>query len=1242
MEPLDEPRIRKFAGNAGVTDTDAFIAAVEHGNLWHFAGRPLDLEWMAKYWHDHHKLGTLQQMLEASIAARLIDPKPDRRRRDTLSPQVARNALERIAAALHLSGKETVRLPSASLDSQATPNALSIQSVLPEWPAKDQLQLLGRPVFDPATLGRIRLHNDNEGSVRTYLTACWLHGRLADNCPLREIHDLLFADIYGRALIRPDMVEVGAWLSIWHPTIADKVIERDPYILLTRGDPGSLPVATRVRAIEASIALAGHHDPWHLFGDDLFRRLADPTFDPLIPEWWGRFAKSRHARHLLLRLIRLGRQQGGLDIARQVAFEDSVDDISQILAGMILVEMGTDEDKRRLADYILTDFEHLQRDIVLSAVEGLFPTFLPVEQFFSVIDVLGVTDGQNFKSIHPIGPDLAAALNTRDELIEFLAAVVDRIGPLTGNDDECKFTEAFAELAIAAAVRLLALCQSEVPPVVTQFVLRLHDHQAYRGVGPTEDQLNQAMVATTIRKQMSFWQAAEALREHPWFVDKPAPNVWQMQHLGWPGRLGPDDLDWLLTDMISRADPGDRLLALGAAHAISRESGDAALLARTGQAAAVDADLLAAHEQWQKPIEESPELKRSHARLEKSRRENQKRTAERDDSWIRFIDELRADPGQLDSLHPQTEDTVDRRLYNLWRLLNSRTSSRSRYSVSDVSAIEPIVGKEVAEKLRLGLIDFAHRRMPRIPSELPPDERNGTKGFDIMGLAGTSLAAAATPQWAMTLSDSDTERAARYAIVELNGFPDYMVSLANVKPDLVAPILNAEIDSQLNDGNPAAHGMLDRITYCEQPIAELVTPHLRTRLTTERDVPPAMLPKVADVLTKTAGPGDTEFGQDLRAMALCANSPEAAAIYLALLFAIDGDDAIDCLEILMQGHDGPARSALCAALLPRVVGGRFRQERPLPPTLSFKRLLALVRAAFEGIRREDDVDRPSGEVYSPGERDHAQDARNALFNRLAETPGEATHAALIEMACKNDIDIEPDWLRELARRRALADAALQPWRAKDVLQFETEFGKPPSTTADLQFLAVRRIEQIEHDLLNGRFSQGTTLQELSGENAVQRWIADRLESLQPQLYTLVREPHVADEKEPDITLHSRITGVALPIEIKVLEAMSVVEMEKALEEQLCGQYLRHDTARHGILLFVHQKSRSQGWQLAGHSQPVQLPAVLEHLRKRASSIRATSPTGPQPVVCCIDVSGVRPLKRKPARRKRSGKQPLAK
>ena len=92
--------------------------------------------------------------------------------------------------------------------------------------------------------------------------------------------------------------------------------------------------------------------------------------------------------------------------------------------------------------------------------------------------------------------------------------------------------------------------------------------------------------------------------------------------------------------------------------------------------------------------------------------------------------------------------------------------------------------------------------------------------------------------------------------------------------------------------------------------------------------------------------------------------------------------------------------------------------------------------------------------------------------------------------------------------------------------------------------------------------------------------------------------------------------------------------------QLCGQYLRHDSTRHGVLLFVYQNERRDGWELTPGEPKVPFDLVLAHLNEKARLIREASASGPQPIVATLDVSKVVPIKvqRDQARAKAAAKR----
>ena len=256
------------------------------------------------------------------------------------------------------------------------------------------------------------------------------------------------------------------------------------------------------------------------------------------------------------------------------------------------------------------------------------------------------------------------------------------------------------------------------------------------------------------------------------------------------------------------------------------------------------------------------------------------------------------------------------------------------------------------------------------------------------------------------------------------------------------------------------------------------------------------------------------------------------------------------------------QTLLVQGLLPAIVGDRWSRHRPLPE-LSFRSLERLVRLAYRFIRVEEDNRRGDGEVFCPDARDSAEGARSAAFNQFTNIPGLATFNALLKLAEVPAFPVSPRQLRALARERASKDAEAAPWPANEATAFEDRCQSLPQTPLDLQRCLLTRLTDLQHSLLHDDFAQGSTLRGLGGETAVQNWIADHLRRLQGRSYTIEREPHVVDEKEPDIRARAA-NDASVPIEVKVAESWTLQALEGALSEQLCGKYLRARNGRHGI------------------------------------------------------------------------------
>ncbi len=287
MAALDRGQVEAFARGKGVANVGAFFLELDKANLWDLARRPLDLDWLVGYWRTHGALGSLAEMLDLSLRQRLIEVDPQRARTDPIDADRAMAGLERIGAALVLERLQDIIVPDSGLDLVAGRPALNLVEILPDWSGEHLTRLINRAAFDPASAGFARLHNDNQGVVRSFLAARWLEGLTKANCPRTVVNGLLFATTYGVSLVLPSMRQTTAWLSLRDYEVAREVIARDPRLLMDAGDPASLPLSVREQVLKAVVAQVIDDEEFDIPDRDSLKRFALPDIAPCLREVWA-------------------------------------------------------------------------------------------------------------------------------------------------------------------------------------------------------------------------------------------------------------------------------------------------------------------------------------------------------------------------------------------------------------------------------------------------------------------------------------------------------------------------------------------------------------------------------------------------------------------------------------------------------------------------------------------------------------------------------------------------------------------------------------------------------------------------------------------------------------------------------------------------------------------------------------------------------------------------------------------
>ena len=809
MGPLDEERIKKFATSRGVKEAGEFLQELDDRGLSRLARRPIDLDWLVEYWRREGRLGSWEVMLRESLRERLKEPDQARTRNDSLGPESAMRGLELVGSALVLGRCGAIRLPGTGPNFGQAPRTVDLARVLCDWRPKQLQSVLTRAVFEAAASGYAKLCNDNEGEVRGYLTASWLHRlRKRRNCPWTRLKSLVFADTYGERVIRPSLRSTAAWLSLWDREVCAEVLRRDALSLMCLGDPGSLPLETRTRVLEivvqeilsgAAVGSPGRHP---------IKLMCRPDMAPAVRLRWvanERDSANPRVRELLLSMMWWGRLDACRDLVLGAACTFYNDRYSALFAGRALAAVGSKAEKRRYADHVLENLGKLNPEVICLALDELFPSTFTVTEFIRCLKHLFECSDEESTGhgLDHYGPKLAARINSRIDALQVLRALLEVCRPLTlGNEEPVEEVTRVCGTLEAAAIRLLELTTGEEAPsegVEAALIVEAHDRLQVRTPDSATSKILREFRRTRKRRLAAMWHALDYLRRtHP--IGEGIRGPTQLRNLAFDPCLATEDLPSLINEVASKVDPFDTRFGIHAAMELWDKSGRDQEILEEIRTVAISPEGDKAIDSWLTPLEKSAPEKKLEGRIADLRQERAEQTARENRSWIDFKERLRADPDQLREIPPPAEEGVDGRIYQLWWFLDRLGQNQSRRAIRDLSPLIPIFGEDVVDALQDALIShWRHWRPKRIPKPSSGD-RIIEHTNDVIGLVGVTQEAANNTRWASQLSSEEVTLAATYATVEINEFPFWLEDLARVHPILVGNVIWSHIQSDLQAG----------------------------------------------------------------------------------------------------------------------------------------------------------------------------------------------------------------------------------------------------------------------------------------------------------------------------------------------------------------------------------------------------------------------------------------------------------
>lgn len=1211
IQPLDRERVGRFARARGIAGADDFLAALDRAHAWEFARRPLDVVDLASFWSRYHRLGSLTEMLEFSVEQNLRES-TFRQKTDPLTPEQARAGAETLAAAAFFARRLTFRVPDGALIS----DALDARACLPANWTEEQVQaLLGRPLFDGASYGRIRFHHRR---TLEYLAAAWMTRRLASGCGSDELERLLFSTGTQR-ILRNSMAPLAAWLcagtGTWSDRLRDWVLEAEPSIHLRFGDPAALGTPFKRRLL-AALAERGRQRRWLWMESNpaAASRLANAELEPEIVAMIGDRALAEDLRSEMLQIVRYARLASGGNAALRViaSVDESVS--LRVYASAALRDLDDPDLRGQLAS-IARDLPVVPEDLCDILLETLFPE--AVEPAL-LATILSRTERSRRRTIG-IKHALAELLQSRLPATVAPQVLADLVRlaqtpPHLPNNKVVSLSRRFRWVrrslrpVLLATLRRPSLSAVEVEDAVTAlFLVETRDPDDFRPDDKTNE-LHAASLAHPAVRQGYFWRrfACDAARGKNM---EPA----HCQVFAFYGRsLQPsaDDFPWLVEDLRTRTAQCERTLLLDEAMRAWDWRG------RRRAELRVIRNAIAA----------APALRQQ---LYRARRESFLRPLKR--RWYQLhhwqlMFRAKCRKAWRHCLVPLWKA---RNRYNLWRRLHDleqgrvpgwvvemtrESSTRSNHWCSDDwTDSERLHGRSIVRAVREGSKRGWRHYTPPLPHE--EDSRTDTTNGAIAGLAGLLAAWNDRELDFATLTASDALLVTRYSLHELNGFPPWLTALATQRPEAVDEIFSACLDREWRqatgkDGEPQ---LLRKLSWLENPVPAVIAARIMELLKAGDPASFGALVSALEIVARQAEPPRATLAELARER-LAGNSPktEAFGIWFAVWLQVDAAGCLPVLEAQLATIDGrQIMEQVCS-----ILSARSPAVRPVlsdPSYLDPSVMVRWIPLVYQYIREADDIDRVGGDAYSPGDRDYAQEYRDALPRALVGSKRPGAAAALRELTANQTMMVRRDWILHLLDEHLRLDAELVPWTEKTVRLFEGTNETVPAGNADFYRLICRRLATFKHLVEGGDLTPRDEVRDGDKEEKLRRMLARHLSRMSAGHYTVVEETEIDRRERPDLRVEAPPLS-PIPIEVKWAET-PMHELLERLENQLIGQYLRDERNQFGIF-FMGRVGGQKTWRHEG--QELSFARVTELLAKRAEELVRNHPRAIGVTVVAVD------------------------
>lgn len=1191
LDDLARGQVDRFAEAKGVPDIAAFRKALDRAEAWSFTTRPLDLAETIEFWLANGRVGSRLELLRASIDKRLEERDQDRADANPISKERIRGGARLVAAASTLAKESAVRVP----DGQKNDRGLDIKQVLTDWDDTDCRTLLTRPIFDEGIYGTVRFHHR---SVREFLTAEWLHSLLVDEGSRARVENLFFRRQYGVEVVVPTMRPILPWLAILDQRILERVMRLAPEVLFEGGDPAQLPLETRIQILRESCEqLAQPAHGRSITEYSAVQRFANPDLGDIIRDLLEKHKDDDDIVWFLLRMV----QQGGIvplaDKAKQFA-SSSRSKYTRIAAIRAIIEVGSPQDVADVREAFVAETPPLRRSWLGELLEGLGQEPADVVWLLTVLEL--AAPKKQFET-DPLADELTGYVASLPAAS--LAALLDGVSKLLNRrpvveQRHCEISKRYGWLGHAAGQIVVKMIQGRNPETLKEpalSVLRKLPIAEDYGRGLFEEirkDLPELVQAWPELNRALFWYCVAEERTRKRKSGERLTDYWLVSIFGSYWAFGARDFDYVVDQIASRPLTDDRLTALTLAVALYYQNGKPrAWRDRLKKTATIEPEVETQLGKLLSPPKGAgSEFKRQQAAW---KRESDRRTAKEERARQRAKGIL---AGRIATIRDfGRPGLVSQDQAYLHEQMRSGDGQHSRWTDGNWRSLIPEFGENIAQAFRDGAVGYWRQNTPKLRSE--GAAANTTPFTTIFGLTGLAIEARETEGWPSALSADEAGIATRYALQELNGFPTWLPQLNKAFPVQVVDIIRSEIMHELatETADGESHYALYDVSWSGDWVWDQIAPALLPAIRAKR-INTRNLGYLLAIINRSSV-DDKTIAAIASRKANATRNLTFSPIWFATWVGVDPDAAIPALAARFAGMNDPAeQTKLALAFVVALLGGRSQEGRARQAYRTVEHMKSLYLLMARYIRQKEDIQRAGKGVYSPGLRDDAQDARNALIAFIRETPGKSAFLALLEMARAHPDQESRPWMGFHAKAKAAADADVDAWTPAQVREFGKSLVATPANHRELWYHAVDKLDALKHDLENGDSSIASILQAVDRETEFRKFIGGWCRDRAAGRYVVPQEEELADAKRPDLRFFGVGFDAPVPAELKLADKWTGPHLFERLEVQLCGDYLRDVRSSRGIFLLVYLGTKSY-WDLPNGRRADTFEMLLDELQR---------------------------------------------